>query len=61
MQYIKKVNSLKKSSQKIILKENDQIYYMSLTSATKKANFEEKELWQCEQNGNIFYIFKDAS
>jgi hypothetical protein len=59
MQLLNKVDSWKDREQKLILKENGQVYYISAKAAMSKAKHADKDIWHCIENGHYFYTLKD--
>lgn len=59
MQYIQKITSWRNQHDKLILKEGEQVFYISMMAARKKADAEDKELWLCRQGAHTFYTLKN--
>ncbi len=59
MHYLRKIDSWRNRDQKLILKDGDMTSYISAKSAVTKANQEDKDLWQCCEGSNIFYVLRE--
>lgn len=59
MQYLQKVDSWRNKNEKLILKDSDQVYYVSAKAAMAKAKSADKDIWQCLENGHVFYTLRE--
>lgn len=59
MQYLQKIDSWRDKRQKLILKEDGQVFYISAKAAMEKAKYCDKDIWQCRDKGHIFYILRE--
>lgn len=61
MQYLQKIDSWRDKKEKLILKEDDQVFYISAKAAMEKAKATDKDIWQCIEKGHIFYTLRERS
>ncbi|GLQ32197.1 hypothetical protein [Litoribrevibacter albus] len=59
MQYLQKINSWRDKNEKLILRDSDQTFYVSAKAAMAKAQSVDKDIWQCSENGHLFYVLRE--